>query len=102
MGNPDTIPPNRTPAQAPAGYARVVRERQATLAGTLPVPSDRHPTVLEAERLLFDLGYDPGPVDGVLTGETRTALRAYQRDSALPINGRMTWRVVENMRRDTR
>lgn len=60
------------------------------------------PTVLEAERLLVSLGYRPGPVDGILTVETRDALRAYQADSALPVNGRMTWNTVENMRRDTR
>lgn len=59
-------------------------------------------TVHEAERLLDAMGYGPGPVDGVLTEETRSALRAYQADSALPVNGRMTWAVVENMRRDTR
>lgn len=79
---------------------RIVQDRTSALTGS--PPSDRHPTVLEAERLLFDLGYDPGPVDGVLTAQTRDALREYQSDSALPVNGRMTWRVVENMRRDTR
>jgi peptidoglycan hydrolase-like protein with peptidoglycan-binding domain len=69
---------------------------------TKPLPARSRPTVLEAEGLLLDLGYDPGLVDGVLTDQTREALRAYQRDSALPVNGRMTWRAVENMRRDTR
>ncbi|MGB0632363.1 MAG: peptidoglycan-binding domain-containing protein [Alphaproteobacteria bacterium] len=60
------------------------------------------PIVEETERRLADLGYDPGPVDGILTWETREALRAYQADSALPVNGRMTRRTVVNMRRDTR
>ncbi len=73
-----------------------------TRPATSPLPAGSRATVLEAEGLLFDLGYDPGVIDGVLTEQTRDALRAYQRDSALPINGRMTWRVVENMRRDTR
>ena len=52
--------------------------------------------------MLFERGYDPGPVDGYLTPETREALRAYQLDSALPVNGRLTRRVVENLRRDSR
>lgn len=65
-------------------------------------PEGYLPTVEEAEILLRALGYDPGPVDGILTEETRRALRKYQLDSALPVNGRMTRRVVENMRRDTR
>ncbi len=62
----------------------------------------RHAVILEAERLLVLHGYDPGPVDGIMTFETREALSAYQADSALPVNGRMTRRVVENLRRDTR
>jgi len=81
--------------QAPVSGVRTVQ-------ATTPLAPDRHPTVLEAERMLAELGYDPGPVDGVLTAETRDALRAYQGDSALSVNGRMTWSVVENMRRDTR
>jgi len=59
-------------------------------------------SVAEAEQLLFDKGYDPGPVDGFLTPETREAIRTYQLDSALPVNGRLTRRVVSNLRRDTR
>jgi len=58
--------------------------------------------VAEAESLLDDMGYDPGPIDGHMTEETRSALKAYQLDSALPVNGRMTRRVVDNMRRDFR
>ncbi|MBO6783358.1 MAG: peptidoglycan-binding protein, partial [Alphaproteobacteria bacterium] len=64
-----------------------------------PAPTGYRQTVHEAERLLDELGYAPGPVDGRITAETRAALRAYQADSALPVNGRMTWAVVENMRR---
>ena len=87
-------------ARAPVSTPRLVDNHSDNAAARLPL--DRHPTVLEAEQLLAELGYDPGPVDGVLTDQTRSALRAYQQDSALPVNGRMTWRVVENMRRDTR
>ena len=60
------------------------------------------PIVVETESLLAELGYDPGPVDGHLTPETREAIKDYQLDSALPVNGRMTRRVVDNLRRDTR
>lgn len=86
--------------QLPDRVGRVIDDQPAPAAR--PLASRGHPTVFEVEELLFEFGYAPGPVDGVLTDETRAALRAYQRDSALPVNGRMTWRVVENMRRDTR
>jgi hypothetical protein len=89
------------PERAPAEPVRVV-------SNDLPVipvstnPKGYRPMVAETERRLAELGYDPGPVDGILTWKTREALRAYQTDSALPVNGRMTRRSVENMRRDTR
>jgi TolB-like protein len=88
------------PARAPVADARIIQDPPVSPISR--VRTNEHPTVLEAEELLLDLGYDPGPVDGVLSDQTRAALRAYQRDSALPVNGRMTWSVVENMRRDTR
>lgn len=66
-------------------------------------PKGRYrPNVEDAEQILADKGYDPGPIDGYMTPETRDALRAYQLDSALPVNGRLTRRVVKNLRRDTR
>jgi len=99
---------------APPGIRRALSDdwsppalRRATV-DDLPPPISRRiqaryrRAIAEAERLLWNLGYDPGPVDGIMTAETRAALRAYQADSALPVTGRMTRRVVENMRRDTR
>jgi len=58
------------------------------------------PTVDEVERLLVEKGYDPGPADGFLTEQTRQALRAYQIDAALPVNGRLTRHTVMYLRRD--
>ncbi len=41
----------------------------------------------ELERLLAELRFDPGPVDGVIDGRTRTAISLYQEFAALPVNG---------------
>lgn len=89
------------PERAPAKPVRVVSTAQPVMPADSNLTGYR-PIVAETERLLANMGYDPGPVDGVLTWKTREALRAYQADSALPVNGRMTRRSVENMRRDTR
>ena len=56
------------------------------------------PRVAEAQRLLVALGYDPGPADGVMRPRTRAALSAFQRSAGLPVNGRMTRRVVKRLR----
>ena len=89
------------PERAPAKPVRIASTEEPIVPATAN-PIGYRPMVAETERLLSNLGYDPGPVDGVLTWKTREALRAYQADSALPVNGRMTRRSVENMRRDTR
>jgi peptidoglycan hydrolase-like protein with peptidoglycan-binding domain len=40
-----------------------------------------------AETHLQDFGFDPGPVDGIYTAETKAAVRAYQSRYALPVSG---------------
>jgi len=45
------------------------------------------PTVAEAQRLLNNLGYDAGPVDGLYGPRTAAALRAFQEDHGLPADG---------------
>ena len=39
------------------------------------------------QRVLNDLGYSAGPVDGLMGGKTRNAIRAYQTDNSLPASG---------------
>jgi len=39
---------------------------------------------------LTDLGYNPGPIDGVMGPQTRSAIRTYQRDHGLQVDGRAT------------
>lgn len=60
------------------------------------------PVALEAERLLSERGYDPGLIDGYIDDDLRASLRLYQADSALDVNGRLTWETVENLRLDQR
>lgn len=46
-------------------------------------------TVVAVQRELAREGYDPGPIDGVLGGQTRTAIAAFQRDNGLAATGRI-------------
>jgi hypothetical protein len=43
----------------------------------LPEPRLRADRVRELQQALAERGYDPGPVDGVMGTQTRTALRKY-------------------------
>jgi hypothetical protein len=42
-------------------------------------------------------GYDPGPIDGVMGERTRAAIRAYQRDRQMPIDGQVSQALVASL-----
>ena len=54
--------------------------------------------IREAERLLNDLGYWTGPVDGVFDPATRFALIAFQKWENREITGRLTLSEIEAIR----
>ncbi len=55
-------------------------------------------TVREAQTLLGKLGYDPGPADGLLGRRTVTAVREYQKDAGLPVDGKVNTRLLKSLR----
>lgn len=42
-------------------------------------------------------GYDPGPIDGVMGERTRAAIRAYQRDRQMPVDGQVSQALVASL-----
>lgn len=54
-------------------------------------------TVLTAQTLLAGLGYEPGPLDGMDGPQTRAAVRRYQADAEIPVDGRITEALVEKL-----
>ncbi len=61
--------------------------RQAAAAA--PPGRDRE-LVAGTQSGLKELGYDPGPIDGILGPRTRAAIRAYQKDHRLAVDERPT------------
>jgi peptidoglycan hydrolase-like protein with peptidoglycan-binding domain len=55
-----------------------------------------------AQRLLVGLGYDPGPSDGLMRLRLRRAIRAYQHDFGQVATGRMTRRLLRELRASLR
>jgi hypothetical protein len=47
--------------------------------------------------LLAAVGYDPGPVDGVLGPRTAAAVGAYQRGAGLRVDGHVTKRLLDSL-----
>lgn len=59
--------------------------------------SDRQ-GIAEIQRELNRLGYDAGPVDGVMGSRTRSAIRAYQADMDIARNGRASADLLRRLR----
>ena len=47
------------------------------------------PLVRQAQEILSDLGYNPGPIDGIAGNNTVTAFRRFQRDYGFQVTGRI-------------
>jgi len=54
--------------------------------------------VLEAQELLDSLGYETGLLVGAVGPELEAAIRAFQRDANLPVNGEVTESLLEKLR----
>ena len=63
---------------------------QLTGGEAIATPGNDSASVREIQMHLNALGYEPGPVDGVLGNETRRALQRFQRVKNLPSTGKPT------------
>ena len=54
--------------------------------------------ITEIQKLLTDLGFNPGPVDGHKGKQTNTAIRLYQATLGLKIDGRPTDQLLAHLR----
>jgi peptidoglycan hydrolase-like protein with peptidoglycan-binding domain len=54
--------------------------------------------IQEIERRLDRRAYRPGRVDGIADTQTASAIRAYQTDADLPVNGRPSKALLEHLR----
>lgn len=55
-------------------------------------------TIKEVQARLFELNYEPGPINGRMGKATREAIRNLQTDSNQPPDGEITWGLVKRLR----
>jgi len=67
----------------------------------IATPSVPDPRVQLVQSGLSELGYSPGPVDGVLGDQTRDAIRKFERDRRLPQSGEVSVRLIDELRKVT-
>ncbi len=93
-------PPKRTtkpePDAAPASTAPAPPSPPAPPPST---PAATQAQIQEIQRLLTRLGFDPGPADGALGQRTRDAIRNYQKELGLLVDGTPSKALLDHLRR---
>lgn len=59
----------------------------STAAGPAATLGTSEAAISQAQRLLTQRGYAPGPADGKLGPQTQDAIRSFQKDAGLPVTG---------------
>ncbi len=62
-----------------------------------PNRSANRSAVSRVQASLAKLGYDPGPIDGVMGRRTRFAIEDYQEDNDLLVDGRATLKLARHI-----
>lgn len=93
--NPDDhAQPAPPQSQSPETVPKPAPQTRSEPAPASPGPSG---DVARIQRSLNALGYDAGPVDGLMGSRTRAAIRAWQRDSGRTVTGRPTVAVERGL-----
>lgn len=101
------VPPTELPRAAVAAPAPIAEPRPAPAprvappqpAPVAPAPApEARMTIGDAQRKLIDLGYKPGPTDGLWGPRTAAALREFQRDQKLRQSGQLDAETQEKLR----
>ncbi len=72
---------------------------KAALPASPSRPNGGKPLVRRVQEALTNLGYQPGPADGVSGGKTLRAIRRYQEDLGLTVNDKINPRLLAAMER---
>ncbi len=67
---------------------KAARQRLAALGVSIEEEADARSMVMAIQRRLTDLGYGPGPADGIIGSKTRAAIQAFQSVAGLAETGK--------------
>ncbi len=63
-----------------------------------PMPPSGNGGVAGVQGRLRNLGYEPGGIDGVMTDETRAAIRAFEARNSMPVTGEISPALKSKLR----
>lgn len=78
---------------APAGFA--ASDAAAAEAGVNK--QSQRSMVRKVQERLRDMGYDPGPADGIMGAKTRNSLVSYQMHHGLPVDGTLNGPTLRSL-----
>lgn len=62
------------------------------------VPDETTAFIKSVQQTLSGLGYDPGPIDGLLGSSTETAIKKFEASRKLPVTGKINGRMVKELK----
>lgn len=78
--------------------SKIKTEKEALIQKKKVVPEVKsRPNTKQIQIALKNAGYNPGPIDGKMGGQTRDAIRAFQRANNLVVDGKVgkqTWNLL--------
>ncbi|MBK1723025.1 peptidoglycan-binding domain-containing protein [Thiocystis violacea] len=80
---------------------RCVRDPAGGAPRLLDAPPLTNRLVSLLQQQLSGLGFDPGPIDGLIGPRTRDAVRAFQEARGIPQTGRISFDLLERLQRET-
>ena len=86
-------------APAAAAKARAAAASPEGEPAAKPQASASGGELAQIQRLLEALGYEPGPADGQLRQKTTSAIRNFQREAGLAVDGRPTGELLDYMKK---
>jgi len=83
------------------GLQRCVRDPDSAAPRLIDAPPLTNRLVYLLQEQLGALGFDPGPIDGLIGPRTRDAVRAFQEARGIPQTGRISFDLLERLQRET-
>lgn len=65
----------------------------------LPEKDLKKPQLIEVQHLLIKLGYSPGPADGIIGPKTEGAVREFQNNYGIKVDGKISEGLIEQLRK---
>lgn len=84
------------PVYDPPGPRTIAIDPEPNRSPSAPTQA-QEALVYEAQELLSEMGYNPGNSDGVAGRQTTQAVRAFQQDLGMPVNGRISEDLIDTL-----